>query len=908
MSARFRLVIFILFLALTLIGFSHSLPALRNTNSHAALDDSVDPRLAPPPRPGPEESPLPVGAVRRFGVSAFEPRGRIDDLMFAANGAWLVGCGEFGEARIWNAQTGRLIRRFRAGDDASCIKVSLTPDNRTLSVVVDSCDRTQEPWRSTVSLRRYDVASGQEIACHILPHVGITAYLQVAFSPDGLAVYAGDRLGPLAKYDLATGRLLWQYRPYPQNELQGIAVSPDSRTVAVSSSLEGPAVRLLDAETGQVLQAHPGSGAVLGALEFAPDGRSLAVATNQYAELWNFSPLAPHRTFGLIHTSKSCRPIFFPDGRTIGIWGWTDPPPWKPPETEEELRQFAIARHLPPVYSLHLLDAKTGDIRSTHFIHRDDLITPPAALSPHGATLVQGGRSVSFWDLTPDTRWYPAGNGIGSSWSYKPSFSKDGQSLLFSEVDGDEVVTRDMIANREVSRERRTDETRLGDTVRLGSLFYTLVDDRFIAIDPFFAREPVPTIVLQDAATKLEIARIKAQSKDERVVAMSQDGKQLCTFDKNTVRVYDVATRKLLKNLGPGALRPNRSQSWMIWCYRSPDGRYLAVTEQQEQGGPQTVTIRETSDWRTVRVVRMEQEEMFHWSSAERFLIHTQEPSDAHLFSGDRTHRTAEWDVTVGCVSSRTVRLPVDYWTVSPNGRMLAAWGTQQEDGGFPIRLIEVESGKERYRFVCDEPCQTAYFSPGGRYLLGHHPGVPYILWDINGTHTESPESPNAEALERAWGELGTDDAVAAFWAIRLFARFPDRSIPLLRSKILPVALPDPAPIARLVDALGSEDFQERERAGAELEQLGRSAASALRAAARSSPSPEVIRRASDLLRKIGSKSPGEPELLSVRAVEVLEWANTPEAAKLLQSWGSGAEGARLTEEAKGALARMKGR
>ena len=42
------------------------------------------------------------------------------------------------------------------------------------------------------------------------------------------------------------------------------------------------------------------------------------------------------------------------------------------------------------------------------------------------------------------------------------------------------------------------------------------------------------------------------------------------------------------------------------------------------------------------------------------------------------------------------------------------------------------------------------------------------------------------------------------------------------------------------------------------------------------------------------------------RAVEAAEWAGTADAVKLLEAWAAGADGARLTTEAKAALARLK--
>jgi hypothetical protein len=49
-------------------------------------------------------------------------------------------------------------------------------------------------------------------------------------------------------------------------------------------------------------------------------------------------------------------------------------------------------------------------------------------------------------------------------------------------------------------------------------------------------------------------------------------------------------------------------------------------------------------------------------------------------------------------------------------------------------------------------------------------------------------------------------------------------------------------------------------------------------------------------------------QLRRLRAIEAVEVAGTPEAAKLLAHWAGGAAGAHFTEDARAALARLAGR
>jgi replication-associated recombination protein RarA len=80
----------------------------------------------------------------------------------------------------------------------------------------------------------------------------------------------------------------------------------------------------------------------------------------------------------------------------------------------------------------------------------------------------------------------------------------------------------------------------------------------------------------------------------------------------------------------------------------------------------------------------------------------------------------------------------------------------------------------------------------------------------------------------------------------------------------------------------------------------------ALRAAATKSVSLEVRRCVRQLLEKLGRSPPPPRQLQALRAIEVLEYLGTPEARRLLTSLAQGATHARLTQEAKAALERLR--
>jgi hypothetical protein len=237
----------------------------------------------------------------------------------------------------------------------------------------------------------------------------------------------------------------------------------------------------------------------------------------------------------------------------------------------------------------------------------------------------------------------------------------------------------------------------------------------------------------------------------------------------------------------------------------------------------------------------------------------------------------------------------------SPDGRMLAASLGQ---GG--IHLIETATWRLRahihHSSLLNENRDAIAWSPEAQQLAIAATNGGVLILDVRklggmgGSFT-------AETMDRAWAALGGSDSKAAFAAMQSFAAAPDRSIPLLKSKIPPVPVPDAMKLKALIDDLDSDEFRKRELAAENLAKLGRVAS-----AARKNASPEVVSRIGGLLDQLAMGKMTAEEIRDVRAVEAVEWILTMEAVKLLELWATGAEGAQLTTEAKAALGRLKKR
>jgi hypothetical protein len=160
------------------------------------------------------------------------------------------------------------------------------------------------------------------------------------------------------------------------------------------------------------------------------------------------------------------------------------------------------------------------------------------------------------------------------------------------------------------------------------------------------------------------------------------------------------------------------------------------------------------------------------------------------------------------------------------------------------------------------------------------------------------------EALEKRWADLGSEDASAAYQAVRVLARAPTQTVPLIAKQLEPVPLEKANQIRQLIAELDHDRFAVRQNASARLEVLAEAAEDEMRAALKNRPTLEMRIRLDQLVQKLDLlKSP--VRLRALRAVEVLEHIGTPAACEALQTLARGAPQARLTQEAKASLQRL---
>ena len=140
---------------------------------------------------------------------------------------------------------------------------------------------------------------------------GLNGGPSIAYSPDGRRLAQSLCTGEVVVVDSRTGHIL--FRRQVAATLGAVAYAPDGRTLAVGTR---GGVDLLDPSTGVVRSRLVGHGQV-NALAFSPDGSLLAVTTNLGATLWDLSTATVRFAFPGLNDNFSL--AFTSDGRALVV-------------------------------------------------------------------------------------------------------------------------------------------------------------------------------------------------------------------------------------------------------------------------------------------------------------------------------------------------------------------------------------------------------------------------------------------------------------------------------------------------------------------------------------------------------------------------------------------------------------
>ena len=275
----------------------------------------------------------------------------------SSDGKTLVSGGSDQTLKIWNLQTGTLLRTLTGHTDTVRAIVT-SQDGRLLAS--GSGDKTIKIW---------NLQTG-ELLRTLTGHAG--PVWSVAISPDGKTLVSGAYDGTIKIWDVQTGNLR-RTLPDHYDSVWAVAISPDGQTL-VSGAYDG-SIKVWNLQTGSLLRTLTGGNSeAVRSVAISPDGQTLASGSwDKTVRIWDL------KTGRLLHTLS---------GHTDRVLSVAIDP------TGQTVASGSLDR------TLKIWDLKTGRLLQTLTGHSDWVIS--VAFSPDAKTLVSASKdeTIKIWNVT----------------------------------------------------------------------------------------------------------------------------------------------------------------------------------------------------------------------------------------------------------------------------------------------------------------------------------------------------------------------------------------------------------------------------------------------------------------------------------------------------------------------------
>ena len=480
--------------------------------------------------------------VRMFQHAKGSLRAGVTSAVFSPDGT-RVATGGAGDkiVNVWNTETGQLVQTFGEAPSAFIyrVKLAFSPDGARLLV------------GDNTSLKVWDAANGTPI--HTLGTRGLGGHgtASVAFSPDGALALVSDRDNGLVFWSVQTGQSVRTFKPRLSTH---IAISPDATRVLSQEGLKH--LKLWDVASGQLLHTFEGRSNGVASVATSPDGTRLLTVDNK-VRLWDAVSGRLART---IEERVANSVVFSPDGarllagshNSLKLWdvvsgqlirGLKTPSAFKVAFSLDGTKLFAAGRDR----AVAQWDAATGQLVDRFEAESSDAASGKAGSSSAKSSgldwvafssdttrlLSKRGydEPLKVWDVASGQVVHSVG-GRATNFLQSVAFSPDGAQVVSGHTDGAvklwEVASGRLI--RTLWHARSVDAVAFSrDGTRL------------------LSGSADTTVKLWDATTGQLVRTFEGHSSSVRSVAFSPDEKRVISGSYDTTaRVWDAATGELL--------------------------------------------------------------------------------------------------------------------------------------------------------------------------------------------------------------------------------------------------------------------------------------------------------------------------------------------------------------------------
>jgi WD40 repeat protein len=462
----------------------------------------------------------------------------VHGVRFAPGGRRLITWSHEQPCRVWDVQTGSLVRLitpekqpfFCVSISADCrrmtaefggepvvrvldvetgrLLVSVPTERNLESVDLDpSGERllTIESYPSC-AMRLWEAATGRPI-CVMKGHTNVVT--RFAWSPDGSRLASASRDQTVGLWDTVTGRCIAMLRGH-RGWVSSVCFSPDGKRLLSTSN--DHTLRVWDTTTGEALAVLTGHTGVVVRAGYTADGATILSGSRDGSiRLWDARAV---ENSGILrgHTTFVYGVAFHPDGERVASASWDG--------------------------TVRIWNATTG--RQLALLkHEDRAIVTSVAFHPSGEILAtRSRRAVRLWDVSSGReihRWNVRGHGYIDS---RLAFSARGDRLAVG-CEGGAIRVWDTHSHRElyVLREHEMEHC----------------DVAFSPDGRWLASVAGNAVHVWDAAGGKKVQTLEGHTGNGHAVAFNSNGTRLASgATDGTVRLWDVTTWKEIAVLKHG--------------------------------------------------------------------------------------------------------------------------------------------------------------------------------------------------------------------------------------------------------------------------------------------------------------------------------------------------------------------